>query len=96
MKGILHDFNNNDHTLTNEDYSKIGGISRNELNKLIQKTKSTVLIVAQRISTIKNADKIIVLDEGKIVGMGKHDELLSNCEIYKQIAYSQLSKEELA
>lgn len=69
---------------------------RNELNKLIQKTKSTVLIVAQRISTIKNADKIIVLDEGKIVGIGKHDELLSNCEIYKQIAYSQLSKEELA
>ena len=69
---------------------------RNELNKLIEKTKSTVFIVAQRISTIKNADKIIVLDEGKIVGMGKHDELLSNCDVYKQIAYSQLSKEELA
>ena len=69
---------------------------RNELNKLIEKTKSTVFIVAQRISTIKNADKIIVLDEGKIVGMGKHDEPLSNCDVYKQIAYSQLSKEELA
>ena len=69
---------------------------RNELNQLIEKTKSTVLIVAQRISTIKNADKIIVLDEGKVVGIGKHNELLSNCDIYKQIAYSQLSKEELA
>lgn len=69
---------------------------RGELNKLIEKTKSTVFIVAQRISTIKNADKIIVLDEGKIVGMGKHNDLLSSCDIYKQIAYSQLSKEELA
>lgn len=69
---------------------------RNELNQLIEKTKSIVLIVAQRISTIKNADKIIVLDEGKVVGIGKHNELLSNCDIYKQIAYSQLSKEELA
>ncbi|MGN0819554.1 MAG: ABC transporter ATP-binding protein [Christensenellaceae bacterium] len=56
---------------------------------------STRLIVAQRIGTIRDADKIIVLNEGKIVGMGKHDELMKNCEIYRQIAYSQLSKEEL-
>ena len=56
---------------------------------------ATVLIVAQRISTIINADQIIVLDEGRIVGKGTHKELLKNCEIYKEIALSQLSKEEL-
>ena len=56
---------------------------------------STVLIVAQRISTILHAEQIIVLDEGRIVGKGTHEELLKNCEIYKQIALSQLSKEEL-
>ncbi|MDR2833637.1 MAG: ABC transporter ATP-binding protein/permease [Streptococcaceae bacterium] len=55
----------------------------------------TSLIVAQRIGTIKDADKIIVLDEGKMVGIGKHKELLQTCETYKEIAYSQLSKEEL-
>jgi len=55
----------------------------------------TTLIVAQRIGTIKNADKIIVLDEGKIVGMGEHSELLKTCKTYQEIAYSQLSKEEL-
>ena len=68
---------------------------RDELAKMIEKKKSTVLIVAQRISIIKNADKIIVLDEGKIVGMGKHNELMKDCDVYKEIAYSQLSKEEL-
>ncbi|MBC5648118.1 ABC transporter ATP-binding protein [Christensenella tenuis] len=57
---------------------------------------STRIIVAQRIGTIRDADKIIVLDEGKIAGMGTHDELMKNCEVYKQIALSQLSKEELA
>lgn len=57
---------------------------------------STKIIVAQRIGTISDADKIIVLDEGRIVGMGKHSELMKNCEVYKQIALSQLSKEELA
>ena len=56
---------------------------------------ATSIIVAQRIGTIKNADKIIVLDKGKCVGMGTHKELLKNCEVYKEIAYSQLSKEEL-
>ncbi|MDE7209073.1 MAG: ABC transporter ATP-binding protein/permease [Clostridia bacterium] len=56
---------------------------------------STRIIVAQRIGTIRDADKIIVLDEGKIVGQGKHDELMQNCDVYRQIAYSQLSKEEL-
>lgn len=57
---------------------------------------STVIIVAQRISTILHAEQIIVLDDGKIVGMGTHKELLENCEEYNQIASSQLSKEELA
>lgn len=55
----------------------------------------TIIIVAQRISTILNAEQILVLDEGKIVGKGSHKELLKNCEVYKQIAQSQLSKEEL-
>lgn len=57
---------------------------------------STILIVAQRISTILNADNIIVLDEGKIVGIGTHRELMITCDTYKEIALSQLSKEELA
>ncbi len=56
---------------------------------------STRIIVAQRIGTIRDADRIIVIDEGRIAGMGKHDELMKNCEVYRQIAYSQLSKEEL-
>ena len=65
-------------------------------DKLKEEVKnSTQVIVAQRISTIINADKIIVLDDGKIVGYGKHKDLLENCEVYKEIAYSQMSKEEL-
>jgi ATP-binding cassette subfamily B protein len=55
----------------------------------------TTLIVAQRIGTIMHADKILVLDEGKCVGQGTHRELMKNCEVYQQIAYSQLTKEEL-
>lgn len=63
---------------------------------LAEKTENkTVIIVAQRISTILNADQIIVLEEGKIVGKGTHKELMKNCETYSQIALSQLSKEEL-
>jgi ATP-binding cassette subfamily B multidrug efflux pump len=57
---------------------------------------STVLIVAQRISTIKNAEQIVVLDEGKVVGIGTHKELMESCETYQEIALSQLSKEELS
>ncbi|MHC5218493.1 ABC transporter ATP-binding protein [Enterococcus sp. LJL128] len=65
--------------------------------RLKKETKeSTVLIVAQRVGTIMHADKIIVLDEGNIVGMGTHKELLENCPIYYDIAASQLSEEELA
>lgn len=63
---------------------------------LSEKTENkTVIIVAQRINTILNADQIIVLDDGKIVGKGTHEELMKNCEVYRQIALSQLSKEEL-
>ncbi len=58
-------------------------------------TDSTIIIVAQRISTIMNAEQILVLDEGQIVGKGTHRELLKNCDVYQQIASSQLSKEEL-
>jgi ATP-binding cassette subfamily B multidrug efflux pump len=64
---------------------------------LKQKTgESTVLIVTQRVATIKNADQIIVLDEGRVVGKGKHLELMDSCETYQEIALSQLSKGELA
>lgn len=66
---------------------------RGELAKITK--NKTVLIVAQRISTIMNADKIVVLDEGRVVGIGKHKDLLENCSVYKEIALSQLSKEEL-
>lgn len=63
---------------------------------LREKTKgSTMLIVAQRISTIMNADKIVVLDDGNVVGTGTHQELLKSCDVYREIALSQLSKEEL-
>jgi ATP-binding cassette subfamily B protein len=68
------------------------------LRKALQKYTgdSAVLIVAQRVSTIMSADQIIVLDEGKIVGIGTHSQLLKTCEVYREIAESQLSKEELA
>ena len=74
------------------DY-KTDSALRKELKKYTKDV--TTLIVAQRIGTIMNADKILVLDEGKCVGQGTHKELLKNCEVYKQIALSQLSKEEL-
>ena len=74
------------------DY-KTDAILRQNLKK--NKKDATMLIVAQRIGTIMNADKIMVLDNGKCVGMGTHKELLKNCEVYKEIALSQLSKEEL-
>jgi len=75
------------------DY-RTDNVLRNALKKDFK--DATKLIVAQRIGTIRDADKIIVLDEGEMVGMGTHDELMQSCEVYRQIAYSQLSKEELA
>ena len=74
------------------DY-KTDSVLRKELKKYTK--NATSLIVAQRIGTIMNADKILVLDNGECVGFGKHKELLKSCEVYKQIALSQLSKEEL-
>lgn len=74
------------------DY-KTDSILRHELKKYTK--KATSLIVAQRIGTIMNADKIIVLDKGKCVGMGTHEELLKSCEVYKEIALSQVTEEEL-
>jgi ATP-binding cassette, subfamily B, multidrug efflux pump len=74
------------------DY-KTDRVLRSLLKKEIK--DATTLIVAQRIGTIKDADRIVVLDEGEIVGIGTHDELMENCSVYQEIAYSQLSKEEL-
>ena len=74
------------------DYKTDFHIRENLKTKLSDKT---VIIVAQRIGTIRNADCIIVLDDGQIVGKGTHDELLKSCAVYKEIALSQLSKEEL-
>ena len=66
---------------------------RKELNEKVQ--DASIVIVAQRVSTILHADQILVLDDGKIVGKGTHEELLKNCEVYLQIAKSQLSEKEL-
>ena len=81
-----------DDTFSALDY-KTDSILRKELKKTTK--DATNLIVAQRIGTIMDADKIIVLDNGECVGMGTHKELLKSCEVYKEIALSQLSEEEL-
>ena len=80
-----------------DSFSALDYKTDKELRKELKKyTKdATIMIVAQRIGTIINADKIVVLDEGKCVGIGTHKELLKNCDVYKEIALSQLSKEEL-
>ena len=75
------------------DY-KTDKIVRKNLNKAYKNT--TKVIVAQRIGTIMNADQIIVLDQGKMVGKGTHKQLLKSCKVYREIALSQLSEEELA
>lgn len=74
------------------DY-KTDKLLRQALNKEV--SDATKIIVAQRIGTIKNADKILVLDKGEIVGNGTHEQLMQSCEVYREIAYSQLNKEEL-
>ena len=61
-----------------------------------QTNEATVILVAQRISTIKDADQILVLDEGKLVGIGTHETLMASCQTYQEIALSQLSLEELS
>ncbi len=84
-----------DDTFSALDYATDAKL-RSALQKMIQKTHSTIFIVAQRISTIRHADKIIVLDDGHVAGMGTHDELMQNCSVYQEIARSQLNEEELA
>ena len=81
-----------DDTFSALDY-KTDMLVRKKIRENMQ--DKTVIIVAQRIGTIKNADKILVLHEGEVAGLGTHEELLSNCAIYKEIALSQLSEEEL-
>lgn len=68
---------------------------RKALNALCAQTHSTVLLVAQRISSIMHAERIVVLDKGRVAGIGTHEELMKTCDVYQEIAYSQLSKEEL-
>ncbi|SHI65494.1 ATP-binding cassette, subfamily B [Clostridium cavendishii DSM 21758] len=81
-----------------DSFSALDFKTDSALRKALKETvsSSTFLIVAQRISTIMNAEQIVVLDEGKIVGIGTHDELMENCKTYQEIALSQLSKEELS
>ncbi|MGI5826303.1 MAG: ABC transporter ATP-binding protein [Patescibacteria group bacterium] len=80
-----------------DSFSALDFKTDSELRKALkpETEKSVVLIVAQRVSTIMNADQIIVLDEGKIAGIGKHHELLKSCHVYREIVQSQLSEEEL-
>ena len=72
---------------------KIDAVLRQALKPEVK--NAIVIIVAQRVSTIMDADQILVLDEGKIAGIGTHAELLKNCEVYQQIASSQMSQKEL-
>lgn len=90
-------YKNSDIIIFDDSFSALDYKTDMLVRKLIKKhlKDKTVIIVAQRIGTIKNADKILVLDEGKIVGQGTHEELLNTCDVYKEIALSQLSKEEL-
>lgn len=83
-----------DDTFSALDYATDAKL-RAALAELITKKHATVFIVAQRISSIMHADKIIVLDQGKMAGIGIHEELLKSCEVYQEIAHSQLSREEL-
>lgn len=89
--------NNPDIYIFDDSFSALDYKTDSKLRKVLKEAtgNATVIIVAQRISTIINAEKIIVLDKGMIVGMGKHSELLNSCPIYREIAESQLSKEEL-
>lgn len=83
-----------DDTFSALDYATDAKL-RAALAELITKKHATVFIVAQRISSIMHADKIIILDQGKMAGIGTHEELLKSCEVYQEIAHSQLSREEL-
>jgi ATP-binding cassette subfamily B protein len=81
-----------------DSFSALDFITDAQLRAALRKetAQSTVLIIAQRVATVMDADRIIVMDEGRMVGMGNHKELLNTCEVYREIVYSQLSEEELA
>jgi ATP-binding cassette subfamily B multidrug efflux pump len=84
-----------DDTFSALDYATDAKL-RKALSEMVKKTKATVFIVAQRISTIRHADRIVVLDEGRVAGIGTHEQLMKDCRVYQEIARSQLSQEELA
>jgi ATP-binding cassette subfamily B protein len=81
-----------------DSFSALDFKTESALRRALQQetSDSTVLVVTQRVATVKNADQIIVLDEGRVMGKGKHEELMRTCETYQEIALSQLSKEELS
>lgn len=83
-----------DDTFSALDYATEAKL-RTQLTEMIKQTHATVFIVAQRISTIMHADKIIVLDQGRMAGIGTHEELMKSCLVYQEIAHSQLSRKEL-
>lgn len=89
---------NPDVLIFDDSFSALDYKTDSKLRKFLkhESVGTTTIVVAQRISSIKEADKIIVLDNGLIVGMGKHDDLMKECNVYQEIAYSQLSKEELS
>jgi len=91
-------FRKSDILLFDDSFSALDYKTDRELRRALKKERGDVtkIIVAQRVSTIKDAHKIIVLDEGRVVGIGTHKELLENCNVYYEIASSQLTKEELA
>ena len=84
-----------DDTFSALDYATDAKL-RHALADMVKRTKATVFIVAQRISTIRHADRIVVLDQGHVAGIGTHEELMQNCKVYQEIARSQMSEEELA
>lgn len=91
-------FRKTDILIFDDSFSALDYKTDRKLREALKKNRTNVtkLIVAQRVSTIKDADKIIVLDSGRVIGVGTHQELLENCSVYYEIASSQLSKEELA
>jgi ATP-binding cassette subfamily B multidrug efflux pump len=81
-----------------DSFSALDFVTDARLRAALKKetTDATVFIVSQRVSTIMDADQIIVLDEGRVAGIGKHRELMETCEVYREIVFSQLSLEEIA
>lgn len=81
--------------ILDDSSSALDYVTDAKLRKNIKEIKNTTIIVSQRVVSVKNSDKILVLDEGKVVGLGKHEELVATCDVYKEICLSQLSAKEL-